>query len=141
VQLVFRTPKPTDLNFITSTFAKSIKSDSSLGRSCLSTVFFSEFPKVIDHILSKSNILIACDNDQEDAILGYIIHEPNIIHYAYVKSALRNLGIFKRMINIVIEDKKNMYFSFNTKSSKAISNKLPQLIFNPFFNYKKEVSE
>ena len=37
-------------------------------------------------------------DDDEDLIFGYIVFEPHIMHYVYVKEPFRNYGIGKRLI-------------------------------------------
>lgn len=132
-----REPKPTDLNFIQSSFLKSMKKESALGRACSTRVFFKEFTKVIDYILDRSEILIACDQSNEDTILGYLIYEPTVVHYAYVKNGLRELNIARDLILHAFPDAKSVVHTQSTNDSKKIAKKYPELIFNPFSLYKK----
>lgn len=132
-----RSPKASDLNFIQSSFLKSMKSESNLGRSCSTRVFFGEFPKIIDRILSVSEILVACKDDEEDVIFGYLIFEPEVIHYAYVKSGLRRLDVARDLVTKAFPQAKSVSFSMNTNDAKKIREKYPELIFNPFVLYQK----
>lgn len=136
-QIKLRPPKPSDLNFIQSTFSKCIKKESSLGRSCSTKVFYSEFAQVIDHLLSNSSVSVACNPDNEDQIFGYMIHDPSTIHFVFIKSIYQNLNIAKEMIQEIFPDEKVLSFSFSTNASKKISNTHPNLIFNPFSLYRK----
>lgn len=136
-----REPLPSDLNFITSSFLKSMKKESSLGRSCSVRVFFKEFNEVIDYILSVSTVLIACENEHANTILGYLIFEDKTIHYAYTKSDMRRFEIAKELIRFVFPDERSLQFSQNTNDMKAIAKKYPELIFNPFSLYRKIPNE
>lgn len=136
-QFEIRPPEASDLNFIQATFIKSMKSESSLGRSCSPRVFFAEFTRVIDHILAKSEILIACVKEDPGIILGYLIYEQNVIHYAFTKAAFRRLDIARDLIRHAFPDQKSVLFSQNTNSSKKICEKYPELIFNPFLLYER----
>lgn len=135
-----RPPKPSDLNFIQSTFLKSMKRESSLGRSCSVRVFFKEFPQVIDHILARSKCILACYKHEPDAILGYLIFEPDIIHYAYVRDTCRGYELAKELLKTAMPDAKSVSFTFNTNTAKMINKKHPELIHNPFLLFKKEIT-
>ena len=137
VDFKIRSPEPKDLNFITSTFLKSMKTESSLGRSTRSKIFFKEFNEVLDYILSVSTTLIACEKDTESTILAYLIYENETIHYCYVRPSVRRFEIAKDLLLYVYPDKQDVYFSQNTNDSKKICKKYPELVFNPFTLYRK----
>lgn len=141
VDFKIRDPHPSDLNFITSSFLKSMKKESSLGRACSIRVFFKEFNEVIDYILSISTILIACEKENENAILGYILYQNKTIHYAYVKSGMRRFQITKDLIAHAFPGETALQYSQTTNSSKLIAKKYPELIFNPFCLYRKLSNE
>lgn len=132
-----RDPKPQDLNFITSTFLKSMKKESPLGRQCSVRVFYKEFTEVIDYILSVSKTLVACTLQDDDVILGYLIFEPHVIHYCFTKHAFRGLGIAKGLISHALPESKILTFSQNTNSAKRITENHEEMIFNPFTLYKR----
>lgn len=139
-KLKIRPPKPTDLNFIQSTFYKSMRRESSLGRQCSGRVF-KQFQEVIDHILSRAKILVSCVEESEDAIIGYLIFEPEVVHYAYVRPSSQQLDVAKEMIQHAFPDAKTLTYSLNTNSAKKISESHPELIFNPFVLYKKGLKD
>lgn len=136
-EIEIRGPRPTDLNFIQSTFLKSMKDESPVGRACTTRVFFKEFPQVIDHLLSKSQILIASYREAPDTILGYLIYEPEVIHYAYVRPSCRGYRIAREMIDTAFPGAKTLTFSQTTNMAKQIRKNHPELIFNPFVLYMK----
>lgn len=135
--LLLREAHASDLNFIQSTFLKSMKRESSLGRSCSTRVFFQEFPQVIDHILNVSKVLVASSKEDPNFIYGYLIYEPEVVHYTYVRGTCRNLEVAKEMIAHAFPGAKTLTFSQNTNSSKQIKEKYPELIWNPFVLYHK----
>lgn len=136
-QIQIRQPKPSDLSFIQATFSKCIKNESNLGRSCSPKIFFREFNQVVDNLLSKSEVAIACSQENEDVILGYMIYESDTIHFVFVKSAFRQMGIAKELVEHAFNDKEKIYCSFSTNDSKRIKDRYPNLIFNPFSLYSK----
>ena len=135
--LKIRPPKPTDLNFIQSTFLKSMKRESTLGAQCAGDLFFNEFQKVVDRILSRSKIVVACVSENEDSILGYLIFEPECIHYAYVRPSSRLLDIAKDMVHEAFPDAKSIKYSLTTNDSRQIQKKHPELVCNPFALYQR----
>lgn len=139
-QIQIRPPKPSDLNFIQSTFSKCIKKESSLGRACSTKIFFSEFHGVIDYLLSNASISIACSPDDESVIFGYLIHEPKTIHFIYVKAVFRNLHVAKELIESAFQGEKTLKFSFSTNDAKRIQATHPNLIYNPFSLYVKGIA-
>lgn len=134
---LIRQPRKSDLNLIQNSFAKTMKTESRLGRSCSSKLFYSKFQNIIDYILDRSSILIAAAPEDHDVILGYLIYEPGIIHYAFVKYPFRRLNIIKDLVHHAFPDAKSLEFSLWTNSAKAILQKHEdQLIHNPFHLYK-----
>lgn len=133
-----------DLNFIFDTFRESVRHDSSLGRSCRTSIFKKEFAKVIDHILAKAKVLIACMSSDHNVILGYLIFEPDIIHYCFVKQAFRRMGIayelFKSAYQCGKDPEREIQCSFKTQSMREIFDNHPFLIHNPFLNFKQGLS-
>lgn len=130
----------TDLNFIFDTFKESLRSDSSLGRSCKASVFKKEFAQVIDYILETSKVLIACYASNENTILGYLIFEPGIIHYAFTKRAFRKMGIQSALIESAWGPREDIQCSFKTRMVRDLFERKQFLIHNPFINFKKGVS-
>lgn len=132
-----RQPKASDFNFIHSTFLKSMHKDSKLGKSVPTTLFFAEFAKTIDYLLEQAEVLIACDKDNPDVIFGYLIYEPGIVHYAFTKLAFRRLHIARDLILSVFPQAHSFQFSLKTSCSKKITEKYPNLTYNPFLLMKK----
>lgn len=88
-----------DLSFIYSTWMNSYWSDSEGYHGIKGEIFFKDYPLIIDEILSKAKIAIACLPDAPAVILGYLVAEPPIAHYSFVKSNFRQFGIFKSLVN------------------------------------------
>lgn len=54
----------------------------------------------MDEIFKRAdiNIFVACKEDDEDLIFGYIVFEPKTIHFAYVKEAFRRVGVGRKLL-------------------------------------------
>lgn len=90
-----------DINFVYSTWLRSYKHDSPLTKYTKRELFFDQHQKILDRLLSKEGmrVSIACDPDDEMIIYGYLVYEPNVIHYIYVKDAFRRRGIATTLLN------------------------------------------
>lgn len=93
VQYKVRSACGDDLNFIYATWLDSYRYDSAIGKAHKNTIFFAEYKKVIDLLLEKSDVLIAHVPESEETILGYMVFEPQVLHYIYIKGSFWNLGL------------------------------------------------
>jgi hypothetical protein len=50
---------------------------------------------------ARSKILIACDPDDADTLLGFAILEGTKLHYVYVRGGMRRVGIARRLLSSV----------------------------------------
>lgn len=127
-----------DLPFIYSTWSRSYRYDSPLGKSCRNSIFFTEYNKVIDFIMGAvdTRIKVACAPDNSNIIFGYMVHQqPDILHYAFTKEAFVHFGIAKSLLEHLGGAK---YCTHKTLQSKPILEKHPEIIFNPFLLFKQE---
>ena len=101
LQIAIRLHEATDEDFIYSTWMKSFR-DNSYARAVPTQLYNIGQRKRINKILSKEgvNVLIACDAETPELIYGYAVMErtPDVLHYVYVKSAYRKLGIAKALL-------------------------------------------
>lgn len=124
-----------DLSFIYSTWLNSYKGDSLLGKTVSRSIFFKEYAKVIDGILQRDavDIQVACKKDEPNVVFGYLVGEPLILHYAFVKKRFCGLGILKSLsLNFVLHS-----YTHKTKTIEPILKKQPNLFYNPFLIYEK----
>jgi hypothetical protein len=47
---------------------------------------------------SRARVRIACDPEDESTILGYAVIEGTCLHYVYVRSGMRHLGIARKLL-------------------------------------------
>lgn len=102
-ELSFREATVDDANFIFDSWLKSWKS-SYFGKLMRAEVFYPNYREEISFLLSSAQVLLACSPEDPEHIFGYIVYEkPQIVHYVYVKSTFKNMGIakalFKRAVN------------------------------------------
>ena len=92
-------------------------------------MYYKEYNKVIDHLLTISTIKVACLDDDEVVILGYAVFDRDNIHYVFVKEAFRRLGIAKRLIesSLILPET----CTHSTYIAEVIIEKF-KLTYNPF---------
>ena len=60
--------------------------------------FMITYQKVIEALLKKSQINIACLKEDDDVILGYSVSQGDILHWVFVKDLWRKIGVSKMLI-------------------------------------------
>ncbi len=125
-----------DLPFIYSTWGKSYRYDSPLGKSCKNSIFFPFFNQVMDWVLEQpdTKVIVAVDPAHSNVIYGYVIYQPGVLHYAFTKEAFQRWGIATSLIKHA--DMPQVY-TLKTFMSKPIMGKHPEMDFNPFLLFKQ----
>lgn len=125
-----------DIPFIYRTWLKSYRYDSELGE-CRNSVFYPEYTRVLDYILTdpKVKIDVACKRDDNTILFGYAISEPEILHYVFVKQAFGRLGIARSLIENIGKLKYATHRTFSTQ--KAL--KKLDIDYNPFLLFKQGI--
>ena len=124
---------PDDIPFIYSTFLKSYKLDSQIGKNVRDGIFFNYYKIVVDDILYHSKVLVACDKNNPLIIYSYLIFENECIHYAFTKEAFRRLGILKALYSKATTiSPEFQWITHKTSYSTKLNLKMS---YNPFMLY------
>lgn len=121
----------TDLPFIYSTWLKGLRFGCEWFGDIESRSYFTNYHKVIEVILARSNlsIKIAALREDPNTILGYCVYSTQenkkILHWAFTKKAWRKTGIAKHLVPSDITQCSHL-----TKVGRAIKPK--EWIFDPF---------
>lgn len=126
---------PNDRNFILATWLRGLYYGDTWFKEIPKAIFFENYHNVVERILTRPGtiIKIACLKDDPDVILGYCVSrvfngDINVVDWAFVKSAWRNIGIAKRLLPAKVHA-----CTHHTKQSLGIAKKkFPSIIFNPF---------
>lgn len=125
-----------DRNFILATWLRGLYYGDTWFREIPKDLFMENYHRVLEALLSKSSVKVrvACLKDDPEVILGYAVVSPGELHWLFVKSAWRGIGIAK---SLVPEDTHTV--THLTKVGLGILKRYPgQVIFNPFsINYLK----
>jgi hypothetical protein len=95
--------KSTDLNFIYSTWLRGVFYGNDFFNQVDKEAFFDNYPAVLHKIIADKEtvVKIACLEDDDDVILGYIVGNPETkaLHYAFVKDAWRKNRIATKLLS------------------------------------------
>lgn len=132
-----RIAKESDMPFIYSTWQRGqFHGYSEYEQKVNKQIFFRHYTNIIKDISKSPNtyIYVVTLDDDDDVIIGYIVMSKNVLHWAYVKQAWRNRGIFKLMYGLFVEQIK--YYSGFVENTNALFIKLG-LTYNPFLLYSE----
>lgn len=129
-----RPAKESDFNFIISTWLRSYRHASYFAKRITDKVYYKYQNEICKQLLSKAIVWVACDKEDENVIYAYTVIDPNslCVHFMYTKSAFRQLGLAKSLINESKIPYKELQFSYWTKDSNWIIEKYPELTYNPY---------
>ncbi len=105
VEIDFREASPKDVDFIKSSYLRSFRVCGDNTR-MTNDVYYYNYGKVIERLMSRCKCLIACDVEDGFHIYGYVLYEMiddvPVVHYVYVKYTFRHLGIAKSLVKEAI---------------------------------------
>lgn len=127
-----------DIPFIYATWLESYRYDSYFGKSHRNGVFFSDYRKVIDKLLNDSKVIVACVQDEPGAILGYMVFEPSVLHYVFVKGAFRRLGVATGLCRHAFVSDAPLTFTHKTYTCLPIIEKTDRLTYRGTALLKKQ---
>lgn len=104
--ILVRKAVQSDVAFIQATWLRSFRSGAMV-RHVPNRLYYAYHHLILDELLPKAIILIACDEEDPDTILGYIVAElvdtALVIHFMYVKKPFRLFGIARRLVELLIK--------------------------------------
>ena len=104
-----------DLPFILNSFLKNLRI-TGFNKFMTTTYFFKMYRDPINEMVADSEILIACDEKENKFIQGFLIHKNGTVVYAYTRTSMRGLGVFKALFKELFGEWKithNTYFINN----------------------------
>jgi hypothetical protein len=122
---------PEDHNFIFATMLRGLYYGDSWFSKIPKDIFMLEYHKIVASLLSLPSIQVkvACLRDDPEVVLGYALlgSEGKVIHFVYVKSAWRKIGIATMLVGDTPKAVTHL-----TTVGESILKKYPEVIFNPF---------
>lgn len=99
-----RIATPEDIPFIFSSWLNSFRK-SEFSKHVPQKLYFSGHHRLIGELLSRSDVFIAVNEEDESQILGWICAEMDrpvpIFHYLYVKYPFRRMGIGRKLFSLM----------------------------------------
>lgn len=98
-QIRFRPAVPADFAFCYKSMLNSIYFGGDAKRSEELRDFYTGYTRHVDVALRRgATLTVACPLDCDDTILGFVLTEGEVVHYAYVKLPFRQLGIASALL-------------------------------------------
>jgi hypothetical protein len=95
----------TDINYVRSSWLRSYV-ESEFARSINHDLYFQKHTRLVNDLLSRCQVTVACDPEDETFIFGWMAFEPDpaCIHYVNVKNKYRHYGVAKRLVTSVFPE-------------------------------------
>jgi hypothetical protein len=129
IQILFRTPTVRDYNFLISSWTKSARH---AFPDVDDKVYYQDYKSKVRDLLANKDTLLAVDPEDSSIILGFMTYEPNIIHYVYVKHALRGFGIAKQLSTIASSEIPTTVTILTSHAKKYMAKHPGYITYNPF---------
>lgn len=126
---------PSDMEFITSTWLKSHRSNSDSTKKMKNDVYFPEHHKLIQAALINFRVLVACNPDENEQVFAWIVYDNlgyDLIHYMYCKKVFRESPVMEKLVE---EAKKSDICIYTHDNIKKELNKFYEpknMVFNPY---------
>jgi len=137
VPMVIRPANQGDVPFIFNSWLKSYNHHAIYPFRIPTEIYYKAHHDIVERILKSNTVLIACDAKDETSIYGYIVAGLTsgipTIHYVYVKSLFRKLGIATALMNCL--DANMDYAILISHMSKAFEKSFQtkgNFIYNPY---------
>ncbi len=126
-----------DSAFIIQSFLRSYWTGAIRETPVKSATYYKEHHAWIMRVFQTTGyaILVAHAAGEYDAILGWALVEardPVILHYVYVKEALRQMGLARRLIEAATIDPRTMVYTHVTRIGNTIMRRYPEATYNPW---------
>jgi hypothetical protein len=144
--ILMRRARSGDIPFITNSWLKSFR-DAPYVTSCPNNVYFGSQHRLIEQLIPRSVVLVACNEDDPDQILGWIAAEVLalnaedesqgkglVIHYCYVKRTFRQVGLARRLWATLVttEEPVVTMYTHRTMACKRLGLTQRGIVYNPY---------
>lgn len=124
---------PSDWPYVIKTWLRTYKQSSSMTTRIRDFIFFPAHQKLVENILrSGVTLRVAVDAHEPGVIYGFVVHEKNSLHFCYVKSSWRRMGIARKMLTGVEFDR----FTHLTHDAENLRDKFKWADFDPYMLMK-----
>lgn len=101
-----------------------------------SEIYYRNYRKVIDRVLSASRVDVLCNPEDEDHVFGFIVHRNlahnvNAVSFIYIKQPFRRMGLSDILLK---EIKDSNLVATHAKQNVVKFIKKHGMIYNPFLD-------
>jgi GNAT superfamily N-acetyltransferase len=121
-----------DLGFVLNSWLRSYH-ESDVARYVPNDVYFADAGHhgICVRLLQETPALMACDAANPHTLYGWVCGAPGVLHYAYVKSPFRRLGIARLLLQHAgVED--GAVCTHFTRATKAWQERGHRYVYNPY---------
>jgi len=88
---------PMEVNLVRSSWLRS-NASSGLARSLGRKAYYSGHHDLIDRLMHRAEMRVACSVTRHDTIVGWACVEPAVVHYVFVREEFRCNGVARRLL-------------------------------------------
>lgn len=99
--MVLREMRESDRNLVLSSWIRSFagrSADAKAYDDAAHGSFSRDYARVVEALLARSRVLVACLADEQDAVMGWMAWEGDTLHYVLTKQRWRKLGVARWML-------------------------------------------
>ncbi len=96
--LILRPMLEADKPFVISSWLNSYLTHGNQYRKPSKTVYYKEHQEFVKAKLDTCSVTIATTTEDQDQIIGYIVHDSECVHYLYVKGLFRGFKIASKLL-------------------------------------------
>lgn len=103
LEIKIRPPDLSDTGLIFNSWLKSYRNSDFAKHQC-NAVYFGSYKLIVQQLISRSLVYVACDPKDYTHVYGYIVYEelPKnnlLLHYVYVKHTYRKMGVAQKLLS------------------------------------------
>lgn len=100
------------------------------------SAYFDLHHPIVERLLSRSRVWIACPVDTPDVIAGYVVAEPpSVLHWVFVREGFKRLGLMRLLLAAAGFPSNLEGVEFSHESAdyyRHLRSRFPQAFFNPY---------
>jgi GNAT superfamily N-acetyltransferase len=123
--VTIRDMRESDRAYIFDTWKKGLYYGNSWFRAMEKQTFMAAYQFIIEKTLKSATVRVACDEEDNDFIVGYIVSRANLLDWIFVRPNWRKFGVARDLIHPGINTCTNI-------TELGLKLKPRNWIFNPF---------
>jgi len=123
-------------NFVLNSWLRSLRASDCFYRRIDANIFFDNHETLITKCLERTSVLVATPADHPSLVIGYIVFDDQgfsdsvTVHYCYVKSDYRKMGIATLLFDHVSKDR-HVILTHD-------AGELPNTTYNPYEFWRQD---